>query len=136
MVSAFLAAILFALGTVLVKRRPLAMPPVSGVAWQALLGGLPVLALAAFEHPAFTLVPALGWAGLAYSAVLPMTLGYLTWFRALRLLPAATAATSVLLAPTVGVIGSAAMLGNPLGPRQVLALAMTLTGVGLAARAR
>jgi probable blue pigment (indigoidine) exporter len=60
-------------------------------------------------------------------------LAYVTWFRALRLLPAATAATGVLISPVVGVIASALLLGDPLGPRQVAALGLTLTGVGLAA---
>ncbi len=93
-----------------------------------------MLALAAFEHPLWARVTPLGWAGLAYVAIIPLTVAYLAWFRALRLLPASTAATGVLLAPMVGVFASAALLGEPLGPRQLLALAMTLTGVGLAAR--
>jgi len=63
-----------------------------------------------------------------------MTVAYLTWFRALRLLPASVAAISVLLSPLVGVLSSAALLGDPLGVRQLVALAVTLTGVGLAAR--
>jgi drug/metabolite transporter (DMT)-like permease len=62
-----------------------------------------------------------------------MTLAYLAWFRALRLLPAGTAATGVLISPVIGVIGSALLLGDPLGPRQVAALGITLAGVGLAA---
>jgi drug/metabolite transporter (DMT)-like permease len=79
-------------------------------------------------------VTALGWGGIAYVAVLPMSLAYLAWFRGLRLLPAATAATAVLLAPVIGVFASGFMLGEPLGLRQVGALAMTLGGVALAAR--
>jgi drug/metabolite transporter (DMT)-like permease len=78
-------------------------------------------------------VTPLGWGGVLFSAALPMTLAYLAWFRALRLVPAGTAATGVLISPVVGVIGSALLLGDPLGPRQVAALALTLTGVGLAA---
>ncbi len=132
--SAFTAAWLFGLGTVVAKRQPLAMPPVAGVAWQAMLGSVPLVVLAAFEHPVWSSVTPLGWSGLAYVATIPMTVAYLAWFRALRLLPASTAATSVLLAPMVGVFASAALLGDPLGPRQLIALAVTLTGVGLAAR--
>ncbi|MBN8907339.1 MAG: EamA family transporter, partial [Rhodospirillales bacterium] len=64
----------------------------------------------------------------------PMTVSYLAWFRALRLVPASTAATTVLLSPLIGVAGSALLLGETLGPRQVLGLVLTLTGVGLAAR--
>ncbi len=132
--SAFLAAALFGLGTVIAKRRPLRMPMVAGVAWQIGLGSIPVLILAAFEQPDWARATPLAWAGFVYVGIMPMTIAYLTWFRALLLLPASIAATSVLLSPLVGVLASAALLGDPLGPRQLLALAVTLTGVGLAAR--
>ena len=63
-----------------------------------------------------------------------MTAAYLAWFRALRMVPASTAAAAVLISPLVGVIGSGLMLGETFGTRQVVALVMTLTGVALAAR--
>ena len=128
------AAVLFGLGTVIAKRRPLAMPPVAGVAWQVLLATLPLLLLAGFERPDWGQVTALGWLGCLYAAAIPNTLAYLAWFRALRLLPASTAAIGVLLAPVVGVFSSAALLGEPLGARQMLALGMTVGGIALAAR--
>ncbi len=128
------AAAVFGFGTVIAKRAPLRMPPVAGVGWQAVLGTLPVALLALGEHPHWAGVTALGWGGIFYVAVLPMSLAYLAWFRGLRLLPAATAATAVLLAPVIGVFASGFMLGEPVGLRQVGALAMTLGGVALAAR--
>jgi drug/metabolite transporter (DMT)-like permease len=131
----FLAAWLFGLATVVAKRHPLRMPPVTGVAWQAAIGALPLLALALFEHPDWSRLTPLGLGACAYIAVMPLTIAYLAWFRALRLVPASLAAIAVLISPMVGVLGSALLLGDPLGPRQLLALAMTLTGVGLAARA-
>jgi drug/metabolite transporter (DMT)-like permease len=127
------AAVLFALGTVISKQKPLAMPPVTGVAWQLALSLVPVAGLALTERPDWSAVTPLAWGGVVFSAALPMTLAYLAWFRALRLVPAGTAATGVLISPVVGVIGAALMLGDPLGPRQIAALALTLTGVGLAA---
>lgn len=131
----FLAAWIFALATVVAKRHPLHMPPVAGVAWQAAFGALPVVVLAAlFEHPHRHRLTPLGFAAFGYIATMPLTIAYLTWFRALRLVPASLAATTVLISPTIGVISSALLLGDPLGPRQLVALVMTLTGVGLAAR--
>ena len=132
--AGLLAAWLFALGAVIAKRAPLAMPLVTGVAWQVLLGTIPVLLPALWEHPHWNLVTPLGWTASAYIAVVPMTLAYLAWFRALRLVTAATASTALLIAPVVGVFSSMLLLGEPLGARQLMALAMTLTGVGLAAR--
>jgi probable blue pigment (indigoidine) exporter len=129
----FLAAFCFGLGAVIAKRRPLALPPVAGVAWQIAFGSLPQLGLALFEHPHLLRVTPLAWAGFAYIAVFPVTVAYLAWFRALSLLPASTSSIAVLLAPLVGVVSSAVLLGDPLGVRQVGALAVTLGGIGLAA---
>jgi drug/metabolite transporter (DMT)-like permease len=129
-----LAAALFGLGTVIAKRRPLAMPPVTGVAWQAAIGAVPIVLLALWETPHWSAVTPVGWLCCGYIAVMPLTVAYLAWFRALRFVAASTAATMVLIAPLVGVFSSALALGEPLGPRQVLGIAVTLTGVGLAAR--
>lgn len=129
----FAAAVLFGLGTVVAKKRPLAMPPVTGVAWQALFGALLVAVLAMFEHPDWSKLNMIGIAIFGWIAVMPLTVAYLAWFRALRYVPASLAATTVLLSPTIGVIASALLLGDPFGPRQVIALALTLTGVAMAA---
>ena len=132
---ALLAAWLFGFGTVMAKKHPLRMPPTTGVAWQGAIGTLPVLFLAQWEHPALGNITGHGWAAIGYISIFPLSLAYLTWFRALKLVPASTAATTVLVSPMVGVLGSALLLGDVLGPRQLIALAMTLTGVALAARA-
>ena len=129
------AAMLFGLGTVIAKRRPLALPPIAGAAWQILLSAAPLLLLAAFEHPTWANVTPLAWFACLFSATLPYTIAYLAWFAALRRLPASTATIGVLLAPVVGVFASAALLGDPLGARQIIALAMTVGGIALAARA-
>ncbi len=110
------------------------MPPTASVAWQALLGMVLVVSLAAFEHPDFSRVTPGGWVSVAYIATIPMTFAYLAWFRALRMVPASTAATTVLMSPVVGVIGSGVLLGETFGPRQIVALAIALSGVALAAR--
>jgi drug/metabolite transporter (DMT)-like permease len=128
------AAVLFGLGTVLAKRTPLALPPAASVAWQVGLGTAVLGVLAVFETADWTRVTPAGWACVAYVATIPMTVAYLAWFRALRLVPASVAATTVLVSPMVGVLGSTLVLGEALGPRQVVALGLTLAGVALAAR--
>lgn len=128
------AAILFGLGTVLAKKKPLRLPPTTSVAWQAMLGMVLVVSLAGFEHPDWGNVTAGGWVSIAYISTIPLTVAYLAWFRALRMVPASTAATTVLVSPLVGVIGSGLLLGETFGPRQIVALMMTLAGVALAAR--
>lgn len=128
------AAACFSLGTVLGKQRPLRLPPTVAVAWQALFGITLVCAFAGTEHRDWAGISVPGWTGIVYIAVIPMTAAYLAWFRALRMVPASTAAAAVLISPLIGVIGSGIMLGETFGARQVIALIMTLTGVSLAAR--
>lgn len=128
------AAVFWALGTVLAKRLPLRMPSAVGSAWQILLGTIPLtvagLILERFDGSRVTEA---GWAALGYTAV-SIGLGYVTWFAALRRLPAGTAAVGTLLIPVLGVFSAALLLGEPLGLRQLAALALTLSGIALAAR--
>ena len=129
-------AVLFALGAVLVKRTPLVMPPISAVAWQIALGTAPLALISLAEAPHWASVDVAGWLGCLYFSTIPLVLCYVTWFRALRLLPASTASLGTLLVPMVGVFAAAATLGEPLGPRQLAALGLTVGGVALAAFSR
>lgn len=131
---ALAAAFLFALGTV-AWRTPLPLPPLASTAWQVGLGCLPMLAAGLlFEAPGPRMLSPAGWAAMAYMTVVPMGLCYLTWFAALRRLPPATASMATLLTPVVGVLAAAIGLGEPLGARELAALALTLGGVALALR--
>jgi drug/metabolite transporter (DMT)-like permease len=84
-----------------------------------------------FERPNFSAITASGWIVLIFMALGPMGVCYLTWSAALRRLPAATAAIGTLTVPIIGVITAAIMLGEPLGIREALAMALTLVGVAL-----
>lgn len=133
-VLALSAAILFAYGT-LRARAPLPLSPLALTAWQVGLGCAPMVLLGVlFEQPDPTALSALGWASLAYMAAGPMAICYLGWFAAVRRLPASMAATGTLLVPVVGVLSAAPILGEPLGLREIAAVALTLAGVGLALR--
>ncbi|MGH7083845.1 MAG: DMT family transporter [Acetobacteraceae bacterium] len=133
---ALAAAVLFALGSVITKRSPLPLPPFAAVGWQILIGVAPIAVLAAIlERPDFAALPRLDWLVLGYTSVVALGFSYLSWFRALRLLPASVATTGTLLVPVVGVFSSGFLLGEPLGADQVLALALTVAGVALAVRA-
>jgi drug/metabolite transporter (DMT)-like permease len=129
------AAILFAFGAAASRGRPLPLPPLAAVAWQVGLGCLPMVAAGLlFERPDPEALTPVGWAAMAYMAMVSMGLCYLGWFAALRRLPAATASMATLLAPLVGVVAAALTLGEPLGPREGLSLGLTLGGVALALR--
>lgn len=128
------AAVLFALGTVAL-RSPLGLTPLAATAWQVGLGCAPMVAAGLLlERPELSALTPAGWAAMAYMTVVPMGVCYLCWFAALRRLPPATASVATLLVPLVGVVAAALALGEPLGPREALALALTLGGVSLALR--
>ena len=135
MVMALAAAIGFALGSVLVKKWPIHMPPISAAGWQLAIGGLPLLVIGfLIETTHVSGVSTTGWWLLLYSTVGQFCIAYVCWFAALARLPASVAAIGVMAAPVIGVATSALALSEPLGPGQIAALVFTLAGVALATR--
>lgn len=127
------AAILFALGTVAVA--PLALPPMTSLAWQLALGCAPMLGYGLLiEKPDFGAISTAGTGVMIYMTIVPMGVCYMTWFAALRRLPPATASVATLLTPVIGVSAAALALGEPLGAREIAAMGMTLAGIALAMR--
>jgi probable blue pigment (indigoidine) exporter len=132
---ALAGAVCVALGTVLTKHFPLSMPPLSLAAWQVGLGCVPIAIIGlAVEHPQLAALSSVGWASMLYMTLVQFCLCYVCWFAALGRLPAATASIGTLLVPVVGVLAAAAMLHEPLGLREIGALAITLGGVAVALR--
>ncbi len=128
------AALLFALGTV-VNRTPVAMPFIARTAWQVGLGCLPLTILGLlFEQPRLEAISLTGVSIMVYMAFVAMALCYVTWFGALRYLPPSVASSGLLAVPVLGAVLAAILLAEPFGPRQGVALAMTLSGVVLALR--
>jgi drug/metabolite transporter (DMT)-like permease len=125
----------FALGTVLAKRLPIRLPPITAAAWQIGIGCFPIAAVGlAIETTDLEKVTQLGWALLFYSTVIQFCVAYVSWFAALARLPASVAAIGTMAVPVIGVVASALALGEPLGPGQIAALVLTLAAVVLATR--
>jgi drug/metabolite transporter (DMT)-like permease len=128
-------AIGFALGTVLAKRLPIRLPPITAAAWQIGIGCFPVmLAGLALETTDWSKVTPLGWWLLFYGTVIQFCVAYVAWFAALARLPASVAAIGTMAVPVIGVVASAIALGEQLGPGQIAALALTLAAVVLSTR--
>jgi len=127
--------VLFSLGTVITKRWPLGLPPTSSTVWQVGIGITPLAVLALmFDSPALGSLSPGGWALIANGGVFALGLCYLSWFAALRRLPASLASLGTLVTPMVGVAGAAVFLGDPFGLREIAALTLTLSGVAFAVR--
>jgi drug/metabolite transporter (DMT)-like permease len=132
---AFGGAIGFALGTVLAKKLPIKLPPITAAAWQIGIGCFPVAVVGlAIETTHLDKVTQTGWILLFYSTVIQFCVAYVSWFAALARLPASVAAIGTMAVPVIGVVASAVALGEPLGPGQIAALILTLAAVVLATR--
>ena len=125
----------FALGTILAKKRPLNLPPLSAAAWQIAIGSVPVAIIGfRFETSDWGALTNLGWILIVYSTVIQFCVAYVTWFAALARLPASVAAIGTMAIPVIGVIVAAIALHEPLGLGQIAAMVFTLAGVALATR--
>jgi drug/metabolite transporter (DMT)-like permease len=131
------AAVSWAIGTVLIKRfvwHP--MPVLALTGWQLLIGGVPIVIgwwlwepvpdLAALSLPAAL--------GLAYAVLVAMIFCQTAYFRMVTLVPANVAAMAVMAVPVVGVLSSAWILGEPVGPAEAIALVLVVGGLFLLVR--
>jgi drug/metabolite transporter (DMT)-like permease len=105
-------------------------------AWQQLIGGAPIVLGWWLLEPvpdlsALSLPAALG---LAYAIFVAMIFCQTAFFKLLSLLPAHVAAISVLPVPVVGVISSALLLNEPVGPAEFAALTLVVGGLFLLIR--
>jgi drug/metabolite transporter (DMT)-like permease len=134
-IMALVGAFGFATGTVLAKKLPLNLPPLSAAAWQIGIGCLPVAIVGLLvENADIARVSNLGWILIFYSTVIQFCIAYVSWFAALARLPASVAAIGTMAVPVIGVVASAVALHEPLGIGQIAALVFTLAGVVLATR--
>jgi drug/metabolite transporter (DMT)-like permease len=125
----------FALGTVLTKKLPVRLPPITAAVWQIAVGCSPITVIGLLvETSHWDQVTPLGWWLLVYSTVGQFCIAYVSWFAALSRLPASVAAIGTMAVPVIGVVTSAFALHEPLGPGQIAALILTLAAVALATR--
>lgn len=107
------AALSWAVGTIIMKRWPLAMPATSFTAWQFVLGGLPMLAGALlFDLERLHPVSFAASLGLAYTIVVAFVFCHWAWVRLIAIVPAGLASLSVLGVAPVGVFAGMLILGE------------------------
>lgn len=130
--AGLLAAIAWAIGTLIIKRHRWSTPALVLTGWQMLLTALPITAgaLVLGDHEWF--VPT--WQTMlvgAYIVLIPMSIGSVSWFAIVGLLPPNVAGLSVVMVPVVAMITGALLHGEPLGPSQVLALLLCIGALSL-----
>ena len=136
-----LAALSWACGSVIMKRRHRSGSMLALTGWQICLGGAPIVLgwMALGPFPGLGWVDATGLFAIGYVTLFSMVIGQWIWFVVLDRLPVAIASVGTLAIPIVGLLSSALLLGEPLGPRELAALALVgsaLMAVCPQARAR
>jgi drug/metabolite transporter (DMT)-like permease len=124
------AAASWALGTVLIKRFPTALPTTSFTGWQFLLGGLPIV-IGALLIDTGKLQP-LSWhaaAALAYNMIVAFILCHWIWFEVVSRASATVSSIGTLSIPVVGVFSSILVLGERPDWREYAALVLVLAAI-------
>jgi drug/metabolite transporter (DMT)-like permease len=128
------AAVVWACGTVLLRKWKPPIPQNTLTGWMMLVGWLPIALAAPFLDPAplaatlSTISPRV-WFAIFYNIVMAGTLAHWAWFTLARTLPVAVSSISSLPVPVVGVFAGMLMLGERPGPNEWLALAFVVAGL-------
>ena len=136
---ALLAAVGWAVGTLVIKRSGIGVPATVLTGWQLLVASVPISACA-------LVLSGDGGAGggwpstaallaIVYITVVPMGIGNVAWFSIVGLLPANVAGLSSILVPVVAMLSGAWVHGEPLGPAQLAAMACCAAALALAVTA-
>ncbi len=119
-----MAAISWAIGTVLFKKFDWQTPVSANIGWQLLAAAVPITIVAVLTEPVPDLTelsrPAI--IALAYLFVFPMIFCQWAYFKTVRLFPASIAAIGTMAVPIVGVYSSALILGEPVGASEFISL--------------
>lgn len=131
--SLIAGAVAWAFGTVGMQRFRFSIPTISVVAWQLLLGALPLLIGAAIWEKDFSFshVSRQAFLSLAYMGLIATIYGNWAWFKVVSIYPAFVASMSSLAIPVVGVVASTLLLGEPLGFTEIAALLLLMSAIFL-----
>lgn len=128
-----LAAMGWAIGTVTMKAVRFSRSVAQMTGWQLLVGGAPIVVAALWHDPPLHLqsLPGETQIVLVYIIALPMIFGQWAWFKTLDRLPGTVAAIGSLAVPIVGLLSSALLLGESLGPSEIAALVLVVVALSL-----
>ena len=128
-----LAGVGWAAGTLILKRWPVPVTSLVLTGWQLLVAAVPITVCAfAFAQGGWFMPSLTTILVIAYITLVPMSIGNVTWFAVVGLLPANIAGLSAVMVPVVAMVSGAVVLGEPLGPVQLLSMVCCAAGVALA----
>jgi drug/metabolite transporter (DMT)-like permease len=130
----FAAAIGWALGVQHGKRarhRP-DLPMLASTGWQLVLASIPLFLIWPIMEPVrWPEASAAAWLSAGYVTFVALIVGYISWFTLVKILPSHVASLSTLAVPATAMASGALALGEPLGPREALALLLMLGALAL-----
>jgi drug/metabolite transporter (DMT)-like permease len=125
------ASVSWALGTVMQKRFPVAMPAAAYTAWIMLLGGVPIFLGALVFDDFRGLQGAGGWAvaGLLYNIFVAFAFAHWAWIKIATSVPVGVFSLSMLVIPVVGVFSGMLFLGERPSWAEYVALVLVLASL-------
>ena len=125
------AAASWALGAVLQKKYPVALAPGLYTAWIMLLGGVPIFIGAALFEDARTLghIGTRAFLGTAYNVFIAFAFAYWAWIKLATSVSVTVFSLSILVIPTVAVVGGIVFLGERPSVPELVALGLVLASL-------
>ena len=129
------ASVSWALGTVMQKRYPVAMPAAAYTAWIMLLGGVPIFAGALYFDAWWSPSRSIGdvglWpiAGLLYNIFVAFAFAHWAWIKIATSVPVGVFSLSMLVIPVVGVFSGMLFLGERPSWAEYVALLLVLASL-------
>lgn len=126
------AALAWAAGTIGIKKVEWGMPTTAVVAWQCLIGGVPiVIAAAIVDHDSWAAPGLWGLLALVYNLIFSFVIGHYLFYKVVRLFPVGIATIGTLAIPIIGLFSGALMLGEPLGAAEFSALGLVVSALAV-----
>jgi drug/metabolite transporter (DMT)-like permease len=128
-----LAGLGWAIGTLILKHKHVDVPATVLTGWQLLITAIPITLGALILGDGDWFVPS--WQSIlviGYIALVPMSIGNVSWFAIVGLLPTNVAGLSSIMVPVVAMVSGAIVHGEPLGPLQWTAMACCAAALSLA----
>lgn len=132
--AALIGALSMAAGTVLTRRWQMPASPLAVTAWQLTAGGLLLLPIALVLEPGFPMPSAINAAGYLWLGLIGAALTYFFWFRGIARLGPTVVTSFGFLSPLTAVLLGWLLLGQSLGPMQVIGAVTVLFSVWLGQR--
>ena len=126
----FGAACSWAIGTVLQKKFPVAVPTSVYTAWIMLIGGIPIFIVAAIlEAGHHSEISLKAWLAIAYNVLVAFAWAHWAWIKIATSVSVTVFSLSMLLIPVVGVLSGMVFLGERPSASETVAMLLILAAL-------